>query len=343
MVVVTPGVRVPLYPIFLKVDAIPCLVVGAGEIGAQKAEGLVAAGAALVVVGRDIGPRMQRLIDGASSPVVVHHRAFAPSDCTGMRVVISATGDPGVDETVYAAAKEANALVNVVDVKDRCDFYAGSQVQQGPLSILIGTEGNAPSVAQYTRKLLARALPKSLGVLAAVLGHHRESLLRVLPDFAARAKILSAFVDRAAARCLADGDRVHHHRTEIEGWLQREVLAPATGAKDEEGLSILALALDFGDEGPVLRETLRVGGRFFSIGELAADTLGAADLATLADDVRAFCATASLPSPLVGPVIVHSNSVEIGGVLYPLDVSTAAWAVAHQRLLDAIVPMVSLR
>jgi siroheme synthase-like protein len=87
------------YPVYLDLDGVPVLVVGAGPIAARKVEGLVAAGAAVTVVAPDVSPALDR-----STVVAVVERPFEPGDLIGMRLVITATGDADVDATVAAAA-----------------------------------------------------------------------------------------------------------------------------------------------------------------------------------------------------------------------------------------------
>lgn len=318
----------PLYPLFLKLDDTPCLVVGAGDIGAQKAEGLLQAAAHVVIVALEIGNRMREAIAAHPEQTTVHEREFEPGDCEGMRVVISATGNAAVDDLVYHAAKRARALVNVVDVKERCDFYAGSVVQKGPLAILIGTEGLAPSVARYTRLLLERTLPQELGVLADAMGNRRAQLLQHLPDFVARAKVLAAFVDRTAPR-LRPGLDVK----EIEAWLEREVLAPASApeATDDDGHSFLALEIDLDATGSHALGSVVVGGRYFASATVPEGALGDGDVAFLQQCVRDVL-TALDRSTTTGEVIVRAHAVEFASAA-----SSATFEPAD-RVLFAATP-----
>lgn len=293
----------PLYPLFLKLEGERCLVVGAGEIGAQKAEGLLDAGAALFVVALDVGPRMERAIANASSTCVVDKRAFVPEDCEGARLVISATGDPEVDAVVYDAAKAAHALVNVVDVKERCDFYAGSTVQQGPLSILIGTEGKSPSVARYTRKLLERELPPSLGALADALGARRPALLEAIPDFADRARIMNAFVERAAPRL-----RPHIDAREIDAWIDAELLGDADR---RDAPYLLRLELDVTAPDDQTLKAIEIAGLHYSRGHIDVDVLSEGDASFIADQVRTLLRRADALEG-ASHVCVRAHGIEVG-------------------------------
>src|SRR5262249_4554025 len=69
-------------PVTLNLHDVPCLVVGAGSVGARKAESLRAAGARVTVVAPE------------------HNRTFRPGDSSGHRLVVAATGDPTINDAV---------------------------------------------------------------------------------------------------------------------------------------------------------------------------------------------------------------------------------------------------
>ena len=50
------------YPVYLDLEDVPVLVVGAGPIAARKVEGLVAAGAAVTVVATEVSVALDRSI-----------------------------------------------------------------------------------------------------------------------------------------------------------------------------------------------------------------------------------------------------------------------------------------
>ncbi|MFU8804095.1 MAG: precorrin-2 dehydrogenase/sirohydrochlorin ferrochelatase family protein [Bradymonadaceae bacterium] len=181
-----------LYPIFLKLEDALCIVVGGGAIGAQKARELVAVGAHVRCISPEFSSAWEAL-DGVERVT----RTYRPGDLRGARLVITATADPEVDEVIYEEAIREGALVNVVDVVERCQFYAGAVVHRGPVTIAIGTSGTSPSLARILRERIDAWLPRDLGDLAGRLGAVRPALLVRHPDYKARARILYACVSRA--------------------------------------------------------------------------------------------------------------------------------------------------
>lgn len=190
----------PMYPVFLKLAGERCVVVGGGRIGCQKAAELLEAGAQVVVISPDfhasfgeLGDRVERV-----------ERPWRSGDLGGARVVFSATGNSAVDEQVFAEGRAAGALVNVVDVVDRCDFYAGSVVRRGPVVVAISTSGASPSLAIALKRRIGVLVGEGHGVLARALGEARPALLSRYPVYGERARRLGAFVEGMMERC--DGD-----------------------------------------------------------------------------------------------------------------------------------------
>lgn len=198
----------PMYPVFLKLEAKRCVVVGGGPIGAQKARELAECGAELVVISPVLAAEWDNVAALAVGSMVHHAREFEVADVLGAFLVISATADPVVDEVVYNAARAAGAIVNVVDVPHRCDYYAGSVVRRGPVTVAIGTSGVSPSLAIAIRRRVEALLPDSTEALAAALNARRDALRARFPNYRDRATRLNRAVDAmftaAAAGCGVD-------------------------------------------------------------------------------------------------------------------------------------------
>ena len=79
-----------------------------------------------------------------------------------MDIVILATDNPSLHETIKKLAEEKGILVNVADTPDLCDFYLGSIVQKGNLKIAISTNGKSPTAAKRIKEVLHHALPGEL-------------------------------------------------------------------------------------------------------------------------------------------------------------------------------------
>src|SRR6201995_4066612 len=102
-----------LFPIFLKLQDRPCLVVGAGEIAESKIQSLLAAGADVTVVSPEAKSGLRDL--ASAGLFTWHQREYAVDDLAGKFMVIAATDSLEVNAAVYRDAEERNILCNAVD------------------------------------------------------------------------------------------------------------------------------------------------------------------------------------------------------------------------------------
>ena len=65
--------------------------------------------------------------------------------------------------SIWKLCKEKKVPVNVTDVPSKCDFYFGSQHRDGPLQIMISTNGSALKLANLIRVRVAESLPMNAG------------------------------------------------------------------------------------------------------------------------------------------------------------------------------------
>lgn len=178
-----------LFPVFLKAEALPLLLIGAGKAGHEKLAAVLANAPAtdITVVAIAISDAVRRLA-AAHGRVKLLERAFRPEDMDGMRWVIAATGDEALNLSLRAAAQERNLPVNVADVPELCDFYLGSIVRKGDLKIAISTNGKSPTMAKRLRETLQEALPDELDPL---LSHMQAIRQHLSGDFDSKVKQLN--------------------------------------------------------------------------------------------------------------------------------------------------------
>jgi precorrin-2 dehydrogenase/sirohydrochlorin ferrochelatase len=177
-----------LFPMFLKLSARPCLVVGAGSIGESKIASLLEAGGRVRVVAPEATAQVRTWAQ--SSTIEWHHRPFQPHDLEGMFLVVAATSSTELHEQIFALATQRGVLCNVVDVPPLCDFYYPSVVQRGALQIAISTAGQSPALAQRLRKQLEDQFGPEYEEWLAQLGEAREKLHSTEMDPEERKRLL---------------------------------------------------------------------------------------------------------------------------------------------------------
>ncbi len=187
-----------LFPIFLKLTARPCLVVGAGQLAESKIESLLAAQAHVTVIATRANERIVALADAGE--IALCTRPFSAGDLERSGVpyflAVAATDDPAVNRAVFAEAEAMGALINAVDDPPFCDFYFPSVVRRGDLQIAISTAGHSPALAQRLRKEINGLLPLDAGDWLTELGNLRREVLQLEPLNQARKEILHTLAER---------------------------------------------------------------------------------------------------------------------------------------------------
>ena len=125
-----------LFPIFLKIAARPCIVIGGGHLAESKIGSLQTSHAKITVIAPNVTERIASL--AAAGELEWHRREYAPGDLNGSFLVVAATNDPAVNRAVFHEAVEKNVLCNAVDDPPFCDFYFPSVVRRGDLLLISG-------------------------------------------------------------------------------------------------------------------------------------------------------------------------------------------------------------
>ncbi|GAA6019698.1 hypothetical protein JCM10207_009232 [Rhodosporidiobolus poonsookiae] len=109
--------------------------------------------------------------------LVYHPRAYAgETDLAGADLILTAIDSPSVSSAIYTAARALRIPVNVADVPPECDFYFGSTLRRGALSVMVSTSGKGPRVAARIRRRLEKALPEDVGGAIDRVGELRAGL-----------------------------------------------------------------------------------------------------------------------------------------------------------------------
>ncbi len=152
-----------LFPVFLKLENLQVLLVGAGNVGLEKLHALLAnsAEAKVTIVAPEVKEEVKRLV-WKHPTCIIFQKEFEEADLDDKELVILATDNKSLHEKIRPLAKQRGLLVNVADTPDLCDFYLGSIVQKGNLKIAISTNGKSPTAAKRIKEVLHDALPGEL-------------------------------------------------------------------------------------------------------------------------------------------------------------------------------------
>lgn len=164
-----------IFPISLKLQQQPCLIVGGGHIAYRKAVLLAKAGATLHVISPDIDANLLEIVEqsGGQYTKAAYGSGFALRD---YRLVIAATDDKAVNQAVFEACEAENVLVNSVDDPPHCRFMVPAIIDRSPLVVSIATNGASPVLSRQIRTQLEASIPHGMGKLADFSGKWRAAV-----------------------------------------------------------------------------------------------------------------------------------------------------------------------
>ena len=217
----------PFYIACLKLAGRRCLVIGGGDVGLEKVEGLLACEAEVRLIAPLAHPELEAL--AAEGSIQWEKRPYAGAgDLEGAFLAIAATDDSEVNIGVFDDAERRAMLVNVVDVPPLCNFILPAIVRSGPLAIAISTAGASPALAKRMKREVAELFGEEYARLAVILNDARGWAKRTLPTYQDRKEFFEGIVngDPDPATLLREGKEAAVLAL-IESAKERAAAAPA--------------------------------------------------------------------------------------------------------------------
>jgi siroheme synthase-like protein len=183
----------PFYIACLKLKGRRCVVVGGGEIGLEKVEGLLSCDGDVTLVAPEAVGELEALAREGS--IHWERRAYRPEDLEGTFMVIASTDDTDVNIAIYEDAERRAMLVNVVDVPPLCNFILPAIVRTGPLAIAISTAGASPALAKRMKREVAELFGEEYATLAVMLNDARSWAKGTLPTYQDRKAFFEGIVN----------------------------------------------------------------------------------------------------------------------------------------------------
>jgi precorrin-2 dehydrogenase/sirohydrochlorin ferrochelatase len=183
----------PFYIACLRLKGRRCLVVGGGDVGLEKVEGLLACDADVTLVAPDAHPALRELAQEGS--IRWEAREYESGDLEGCLIAIAATDDTDVNIRVFDDAEHRAMLVNVVDVPPLCNFILPAIVRTGPLAVAISTAGASPALAKRMKREISELFGEPYADLAVLLNDARGWAKGTLPTYQDRKEFFEGIVN----------------------------------------------------------------------------------------------------------------------------------------------------
>lgn len=145
-----------MYPINLILDDKECLILGGGAVAAQKAKGLLDAGAVITVLSPSLCPSLQELAD--QGDITWLKKLYEDGDESPFYLIICASGDNEANSACAAAALSQHKLVNVCDAPSESNWTTPSVVRRGDILCSVSSNGKSPTFTRWLRHHLEQEI-----------------------------------------------------------------------------------------------------------------------------------------------------------------------------------------
>lgn len=200
------------YPLFIDLTDRATPIAGGGVSAQRKARLVAKAGARPHFVWPSIDPAIREEFAAGAN----YSERFPQSeDFVGAPVAFIALDDVEEPERWAVLAREAGALVNVVDRPDLCDFITPSIIDRGALSIAISTDGAGPVYGRALRAQIEALLPGRAGALLDFAAGYRDAVKAAFSEVERRA-FWEAFFAGPVAAAVLSGDEPRAHEAMLE-------------------------------------------------------------------------------------------------------------------------------
>jgi siroheme synthase-like protein len=185
--------QTPFYIACLRLSGRRCVVIGGGEVGLEKVEGLLACDGDVTLVAPEAHPQLAQLaLEGS---IGWEQREYRTGDLDGALIAIAATDDTDLNIRVFEDAEERAMLVNVVDVPPLCNFILPAIVRTGPLAVAISTAGASPALAKRMKREIGELFGEPYALLAILLNDARGWAKATLPTYQDRKQFFESIVN----------------------------------------------------------------------------------------------------------------------------------------------------
>jgi uroporphyrin-III C-methyltransferase/precorrin-2 dehydrogenase/sirohydrochlorin ferrochelatase len=151
---------VNLYPLGLRLDGLPVLVVGGGAVATRRVPALLDAGARVRLVSPSLTPALHGLV--TAGRITWAARRFEAADVDGVWLVQVAVNDRLAAAAVSAAARERRIFCVRADDRHAASAWTPAVTRHGPVTVAVlggGDPKRAVAVRDSIREHLVTGLP----------------------------------------------------------------------------------------------------------------------------------------------------------------------------------------
>lgn len=179
------------YPIMIDLKGKEITVIGGGKIAYRKVNNFLKFGYEVTVVSREFIEDFKKI----ENKIKIIKDEYSEKYIKDSFIVVAATNNKKVNESISMFCRTNNKLVNVIDNQKLSNFIVPSCVKRGDLVISISTGGKSPSLASKIRKDLEIQYDDSYEEYLILLGELREQILEKYNNPSIRKDLLNKIIN----------------------------------------------------------------------------------------------------------------------------------------------------
>lgn len=178
-----------LFPVFLKLEQLKLLIVGAGNVGLEKLNAVLhnSPDTDITIVAEEIKEGVKALAERHAN-VKLRQESYHERLLDDVQLVVVAIDNRALGAQIRKEAHSRGLLVNVADTPELCDFYLGSIVKKGNLKVAISTNGKSPTIAKRLKETFNEVIPEEMDE---VLQNMEKIRTKMNGNFAAKVQELN--------------------------------------------------------------------------------------------------------------------------------------------------------
>ncbi|MRZ81988.1 bifunctional precorrin-2 dehydrogenase/sirohydrochlorin ferrochelatase [Paeniclostridium sordellii] len=179
------------YPIMIDLKGKEITVIGGGKIAYRKVNNFLKFGYEVTVVSREFIEDFNNI----ENKIKIIKDEYSEKYIKDSFIVVAATNNKKVNESIGMFCRSNNKLVNVIDDQKLSNFIVPSCVKRGDLVISISTGGKSPSLASKIRKDLEIQYDDSYEEYLILLGELRVQILEKYNNPSIRKDLLNKIIN----------------------------------------------------------------------------------------------------------------------------------------------------
>ncbi|MCL5283313.1 MAG: bifunctional precorrin-2 dehydrogenase/sirohydrochlorin ferrochelatase [Armatimonadetes bacterium] len=193
-----------ILPVGIRVEGMPCLVIGGGSVAERRIQWLLSGQAKVTVVAPEVTGAISRLAD--EGRLQWRRSRYSPDCLEGTFLIIAATDDPILNEAIAEAGCRSNRLVNVVSDPEKGNVEVIPALHRGDLAIGISTGGASPQLAARIRDQLSSQYGDEYGDYLRLIHEIRDWACRRYSDIDERRAAVAAVLDLDLLPLIREGN-----------------------------------------------------------------------------------------------------------------------------------------